>query len=974
MNKNLSIIKSTVVHAPMFSTINFWILTLILFFTPLLWKGSSLSSQTDKRSGSLKGFDENSVLKEFRQKEGSELKQANSYAAFLNYKKAEFIGKKSDTWQKSLPPIPPSNLSGACGNIEFETGDFSGWTGFTGANPGCCPTSGFVSNGVNAAVNDANARHTIVTGAGVDPCGGFPLVAPPMPGYVGGTYSCRLGNGLVGGEAERMEIIFIPTLTNNVFTYQYAAVLEDPGHSQAEQPYFSVQIMDSNGNIIPCTSDTYVPGGNIPGFVNSPNCGGVIYKPWTNVSVDLVAQIGNPITIRFTTADCTLGGHYGYAYVNCECNPLKVTQQDTLCVGSPVALNAPYEDNNTYSWTGPGGPYNGQIINVSLPGTYVVTMVSNSGCVKVVSYTVLVFPSPFVSPIPDQTVCLGSPVTLTSTIAGGTWSSNCGACIDPNTGVFDPSIAGVGTHTIIYAVNAPCHAEDTVLVEVLPPPLAMIVGNTGICAGGNVTLTASGGATYLWWNTANTTSTWTVNPIVTTSYIVEVKDIYGCSDTAKATVALFPKPVTDFSPNDVCINQSTNFSDFSSIPVGTITGWSWDFGDGTALVFNQNPSHFYASLGTFPVTLIVTSNHGCKDTLSKNVVVHPLPLAQFSSNDACTGSIVPLTDLSSISGTDIIQLWLWNFGDNLPNSNNQNPFHLYADTGSYTVSLLVISNFGCANSVSHVVTINPMPQVNFTAPDTVGCTPLCVELQNLSTISAGNNVSFLWNFGDGSTIGQSANTNHCYTNSSVTLPITFDLSLTVTSDKGCVSTFSKNNYITVNPTPIADFSVDPGSASIIAPIISYTNLSVGANAWSWDFGDFTASAIVDPLPHVYADTGEYKIILIVSNQYSCFDTTHKIIFIEPSWAFFIPNVFTPNGDGINDSFQGFGFGLLEYEMSIFDRWGDEIYHTRDYNDPWDGKANRGAKMAQIDVYVYLINIKDILGIKHFYRGIVSLVR
>ncbi|MCE9540641.1 MAG: PKD domain-containing protein, partial [Bacteroidetes bacterium] len=501
-----------------------------------------------------------------------------------------------------------------------------------------------------------------------------------------------------------------------------------------------------------------------------------------------------------------------------------------------------------------------------------------------------------------------------------------------------------------------------------------ITGGTGICLGENVTLSASGGVTYLWWNTSVTTSSMTVSPTTSTTYIVEVKDNLGCTDTAKTTVIIDPSPNSDFNPNDVCLNLPINFTNLSSVPSGTITAWSWNFGDSSPLVFIQSPSHFYANVGSYPTSLIVTTNNGCKDTLIKNVVVHPLPDAQFSTDNVCNGSIVPFNDLSTLSGSDILQIWSWNFGDGSPVTNNQNTLHLYTGTGNYITELLVSSNFGCKDSITKVVTINPNPVVNFTAPDTAGCDPLCVDFQSLASITGGNNASYLWDFGDGSNSGAFSDVQHCYSNNSVFSPVTFDVSLRVTSDSGCVTMFSKNNYIIVNPNPIANFTVQPDITSIIDPIITFNNLSSGDNAWNWAFGDLGTSSSSDPLPHSYADTGKFIITLIVSNQYSCFDTTYRTITIEPDWAFFVPNVFSPNSDGINDTFQGYGFGLLEYEMLIFDRWGNKIFLTTSYNQPWDGRANNGDAVAQQDVYVYLIKIKDIKKVDHSYRGIVTLVK
>ena len=532
-----------------------------------------------------------------------------------------------------------------------------------------------------------------------------------------------------------------------------------------------------------------------------------------------------------------------------------------------------------------------------------------------------------------------------------------------------------GAYTVNMTTATGCTISKTINVTNVPPVVAAsIIGSPAICLGGNVTLSASGGVSYLWWNTSVTTSSMTVSPTTSTTYIVEVKDNLGCTDTAQTTVIIAPSPNSDFSPNDVCLNQPINFTNLSSVPSGTITAWSWNFGDGSPMVFIQSPSHFYPNIGSYVTSLVVTSNNGCKDTLVKNVVVHPLPDAQFSTDNFCNGSIVPFSDLSTLSGTDILQIWSWNFGDGSPVTNNQNTLHLYPGTGNYTTQLLVSSNFGCKDSVTKVVTINPNPIVNFTAPDTAGCDTLCVYFQSLASITGGNIASYSWNYGDGSAAGTSSIAEHCYTNNSVLLPVTFNVSLTVTSDSGCVTSLTKNNYIIVNPNPIANFTAQPDITSIVDPIITFNNLSSGENGWNWSFGDLTTTSISDPLPHSYSDTGKFIITLIVTNQYSCFDTTYRTITIEPNWAFFVPNAFTPNADGINDSFQGYGFGLLKYEMMIFDRWGNEIYRTKDYNFPWDGTANNGKNIAQQDVYVYLINIEEVKGRYHSYKGIVTLVR
>ncbi len=449
----------------------------------------------------------------------------------------------------------------------------------------------------------------------------------------------------------------------------------------------------------------------------------------------------------------------------------------------------------------------------------------------------------------------------------------------------------------------------------------------------------------------------------------------GCADTLKDSITVFHSPVGNFSFTNVCLNLPTSFYDSSSVVNSTVTGWSWNFGDSSPLGTVQNANHIYSDPGTYPVSLIVTTNNGCEDIILKSIIVHPLPDVQFSATNVCVGMPVQFTDLSTILPSDTLQSWTWDFDDSSPLSTGQAATHLYTAIGSYDIQLLVVSNFGCVDSIHKTTVVNPNPVVNFSAIDTVGCAPLCVFFQNSFSIAIGTNVQFLWSFGDGSTPGSSQNVEHCYTNDSVFSPASFTPSVTVTSDSGCVTSGSKINFITVYPNPNASFTVSPETSTIIDPAISITDLTTGANHWNWNFGDSSdTSSVSNPAPYTYADTGTYIVTLIASTQYNCIDTAYQSIIIEPDFSFYIPNAFTPDGDDINDFFTGKGIYIKEFEMSIFDRWGNLIYRSDDISKPWDGKANRGNETAQGDVYVYAIKVTDFKKKKHTYKGIVTLVR
>ena len=594
-----------------------------------------------------------------------------------------------------------------------------------------------------------------------------------------------------------------------------------------------------------------------------------------------------------------------------------------------------------------------------------------------------------------------APYTFTYSINGVTQPtvSSTGNTVTVSVPTF---VAGSFTYTLVSiqdASSTTCSQAQSgsVIVTVNPAPTATIAGTTTVCKNQtSPVITFTGAAAtppYTFTYTVNggtnqTISTTSGNiitvPVPTGTEGVYIYDLVSIEDgssspcsqpqTGSATVTINPLPLTNYSFTNVCLNQAMNFYDSSTVSTGSVVGWSWNYNDGTPLDTAQNSSHSFLYPGTFNVSLIVTTSNNCTDSMVKSVVAHPIPSVHFDAPNVCVGSSIQFNDLSAILITDTIQSWTWNFADGSPLSSIQNSSHLFPSAGSYSVQLLVVSNFGCSDSVIKTVILNPNPVVNFSANDTIGCEPLCVSFLNSSSISTGTNASWLWSFGDGSPTSNSQDISHCYSNDSVFLPNYFNVIFTVTSDSGCVTTKSKNNYITVYPTPIASFTVQPQTATITNPIISITDLSSGVNFWNWNFGDTDSSSVFNPAPHTYADSGSYTITLITINQYNCIDTSYQHIFIEPDILFFIPNAFSPDGDGINDSFSGKGVFINTYEMTIFDRWGNLIYKSNDINQAWNGKANHGNEVAQADDYVYVIKVTDFQLRKYKYKGIVTLIR
>jgi gliding motility-associated-like protein len=258
--------------------------------------------------------------------------------------------------------------------------------------------------------------------------------------------------------------------------------------------------------------------------------------------------------------------------------------------------------------------------------------------------------------------------------------------------------------------------------------------------------------------------------------------------------------------------------------------------------------------------------------------------------------------------------------------------------------------------------------VSFTANDSAGCPTLCIQFNNTTP----NTGSLRWDLDDNS-VSSSPNPTHCYSNTG-----SYSVSLIVTDNNGCVGSLTKNNYITVYPVPTASFVATPQPTTILNPTINFTDLSQqNIVNWNWDFGytDNTTSSLQNP-SFTYGATGSYPVQLTVSNIYGCTAYTSDTVVIKPDYAIFVPNSFTPNGDGLNDFFipQGVGINSEYYHLYIFDRWGILIFESTDTAKGWDGKVKDSQLSAQIDTYVWKVITQDVDYRKQKYIGHVNLLR
>lgn len=378
------------------------------------------------------------------------------------------------------------------------------------------------------------------------------------------------------------------------------------------------------------------------------------------------------------------------------------------------------------------------------------------------------------------------------------------------------------------------------------------------------------------------------------------------------------------SPGTIgCVPFAVDFENLSS---GAVT-YAWDFGDGFGST-DVDPSHTFTSTGVFTVQLIATDPLSCNisDTAWIDITVHDDSLfAGFDTivSDFCDSLVVDFVNESISIGPDVT--YLWNFGDGTF-STEENPTHSFVLPGFYTVTLLVDDPAACnTTSLTQVVVeVKPRLIAEFDA-QAAACVPLDLNLFNLS---AGINPSWVWDFGDGNT-STDFEPNYSYES-----PGTFTLSLIAVDPLSCNVTDTFSIEIEVYPLPTAAFEAVPPSGSFYQTI-NFQDLSTDANSWLWDFGDGESSSLQNPA-HQYAEPGEYEVCLSVLSEFNCPDSVCFILRLDAESDLLFPTAFSPNGDGVNDAFTPFEWGLEDYLLRIYNRWGELLFESNDPAIGWDG--------------------------------------
>jgi gliding motility-associated-like protein len=502
-------------------------------------------------------------------------------------------------------------------NIGFDDGSLNNWKTYTGTTYHDA-NKNYITVSPSAPLNN---RHTVMASTtALDPYGRFPITPTTGSGYV-----VKLGNNIVNSEAERLTYQFtVPTNNSNAsLVYRYAVVFEDPNHLAHQQPRFIARMLDvQTGQYLPCASAEYIATASLPGFSTSPVNGSVKYKPWSAVYINLGMYQGKTLELEFTTADCTQGKHWGYAYIDVgDCN---------------ISASARYDCNpNIASFTGPPGfqQYDWWDTNFSSKLGTGETLVLNPApalrSVNVVVYPfngfgcsdtlqVSFFPIlPEAKAGADSTICPEKAVTLgTAPDSRFTYSWSPATYLsDPASSAPVAKVPAPTTYVVtVTSTESTCIDRDTVNLSIFDPIEVAVSPDLVICEGESVKLLATGSATRFQWSPAQTLSyadiaNPTAKPMVTTTYQVVGFDNNQCyTDTGAIKVVVNPKPAIELGP-DVVATTGTTHTFTPTTKKGPVVSWKWSPGDNLNCVDCETPTAEVKKNMTYHAT--VANDLGC---------------------------------------------------------------------------------------------------------------------------------------------------------------------------------------------------------------------------------------------------------------------------------------------------------------------------------------------------------------------------
>jgi gliding motility-associated-like protein len=576
-------------------------------------------------------------------------------------------------------------------------------------------------------------------------------------------------------------------------------------------------------------------------------------------------------------------------------------------------------------------------------------------------------PVPIADGGPNRIICDGDSTLLTGLGFGAgpqydfQWS--------PTTGLSNPNIinpmASPPTTTeyflTVWSNGCPSIA-DTVTVFVAEIPTVDAGQNRDLCMGDSTLLDGyaivsnqiipDSIVSWTWSPAAGLSGTSTedvmASPAATGYYTFGVTTAYGCYNEDSVLVTINPSPVLDAGPTmSVCqgtgpFNLDGVIGWYNNVQPGDLQNIIIEWQPAGQIVGPNNTEDIQINPSATMYYYFTVTYNTCSTTDSVLVIVlnEVIASAVADTNIICSGDSVLLTATGGIGGGS----FSWSPTDGLSDPTSATPLAAPDTTTTYTVT---INESGCIGSADVTVHVIPTPTASFVNSFTEGCPPLDVSFTSVTQ----NGILLAWNFGDSSAVSNETQPMHTYT-----APGTYEVTLTAYGEGGCNNT-SAVTTITVHDTVAADFTSDPAFPTelvIPASTVQFFNQTPNSINWQWTFGDGNGSTDENPT-HQYLTSGTYYVTLHLTNEFGCWSEVMHGPYVIALPELFIPNVFSPNGDGVNDRFEIQYSGDQPVLIQVFDRWGAPIYNSNNKTEGWDGKTAAGVDVVE-GVYFYTITI------------------
>jgi gliding motility-associated-like protein len=574
--------------------------------------------------------------------------------------------------------------------------------------------------------------------------------------------------------------------------------------------------------------------------------------------------------------------------------------------------------------------------------------------------------------------CTGTSVNITNTSINSTsyfWDFGDLATNADTSRLETPTYAypDTGVYNITLIANPGYFCADTVVHQFLIQPTLnpSFTTPTAQCLEGNLfELTAIANTNpddTISWSFGNagvpltgegTTTQTSYSAIGTYPIELTIKN-YGCETSYIDSAKIIANPTASFSPQSVfCDGLTVNLDNNSTNNSSSF----WSFGDQNNST-EPTPNHTYADSGSYNIMLIANQLDLCFDTTFQTYSFYP-QLTAFFAPQASQCLINNSFLLTAEGNFNTKAIFNWDFnGQGNATSSNTIQTSVNFDSPNTFLATLSIENYGCTATYQDSLRVDIEPSANFT-PSNSGCQPLDASFTNHSISTTP--LTYFWDFGNGST-STAEHPNTTYFEAGI-----FSTSLIVSTSSGCIAsdTLLLPNAITVEPQPKIKYILNPLETYFLNHEIIAEDRS-SQLLHQFDFGDgnsYTDSIVT----HIYDEPGNYVFNYLVTSAYGCTNFEQQNIWVKPDFLFFAPNSFTPDGDGLNDSFFIHISGIKAYEIKVYNRWGELIFKSNDATTGWDGKHKGNDVPA--GVYTWKIELKTIDSLQHKRLGKINLMR